>query len=73
MRQNSYMIICDQRQVRLKVYSNIAMLDGAKYDKDNINVFHEKYNKLYTSVPYNMDDMCDIKSQINNDCKILVM
>ncbi len=31
--------------------------------------FYEKYNKLYTSVPYNKDDMCDIKSQMNNNIK----
>ncbi len=44
-------------------------IDGATCDKENANVFYEKYNKLYTSVPYDKDDMSDIKSQMNNDIK----
>ncbi len=42
-------------------------IDGAKCDEDINNIFHGKYNPLYDIVPYDKDEMNDIKSGIEDD------
>ena len=42
-------------------------VDGANNDDDICEIFHDKYNELYSSVPYNVDEMNNVKSSLNND------
>ena len=46
-------------------------IDGVNGDKDIADIFSEKYNTLYNSVPFDKDDMLCIRSTIVHDCKIL--
>jgi len=44
-----------------------TFVDGVNNDDDICAVFHDKYNELYSSVPYNVDEMIKVKRNLNND------
>ena len=48
-------------------------IDGVNGDKDIADLFSDKYNKLYNSVPFDNDDMLCIRSTIDHRVKILVV
>jgi len=48
---------------------NVSNSDGMTDNDDIANMFADKYHTLYTSVPYNKEDMHHIAECIDNDIK----
>ncbi len=47
----------ESRKIKGQHINLPCSIDGAKCDEDITNVFYEKYNPLYNSVPYDKDEM----------------
>ncbi len=62
--------ICGLSVARLMADIILCSIDGAKCDEAITNLpmfFYGKYNRFYNSVPYDKDEMSDIKCGIDND------
>lgn len=62
-----------------KTYFTVPCVNGCRDDESIANMFGEKYDHLYNSVPYNWDEMSDFKSIIysllthdNNQCSVSI-
>ena len=54
------------RKIKGKSNFMSACVDGATEDTDICNIFADKYDKLYNSVPYDTNEMQNIVSEINH-------
>ncbi len=57
----------ESRKIKGRNNNLPCSIDGAKCDEDITKVFYGKYNPLYNSMPYDKDEMNDIKRGIEDD------